>query len=332
MKSCRLLFFLACCVPLAAHAVDDTYAGPEKGFLFIHGGGKVTEEEKKRFVELAGGSTANVVLITTAMPEKEVTDQGYKKGQGRGWAKLWGINKVTMLDIRDKEHANSQSISDIFRKATGVWIMGGRQWRLVDAYLGTSVEREIKALIQRGGVVGGSSAGATIQGSYLVRGSSGTESNPNGNRNIMMAPGYETGFGLLPNSAIDQHINTRHREHDLDSVINVHPELLGIGIDEGAAIIVHGDFFSVMGGSVIIHKKNKNGSIGNETLTSGQIFNLKTRKRNSSAKNFIRGSAVNIKSLKDCSIDLYSKIPIIYIGEISTNRFYCANSDLPKGN
>jgi cyanophycinase len=158
-----------------------------------------------------------------------------------------------------------------------VWIKGGRQWRLADAYLGTAVEREIKALLARGGVVGGSSAGATIQGSFLVRGASGTPRNPDGDSTIMISPGHEMGFGLLANTAIDQHIDARGRENDLQSVIVAHPELLGIGIDQEAAIIVHGDSFFVVGGRVAIHDGNQHDGAPYYFLSSGQAFKLKTR-------------------------------------------------------
>ena len=142
----------------------------------------------------------------------------------------------------------SEADSDEFvaplRAASGVWISGGRQWRLVDSYFNTRTLRELRALLDRGGVIGGTSAGATIQGSYLVRGAR------EGNQ-IMMAKGYEEGFGFLKNVAIDQHILARHRENDLVAVIEAHPELLGLGIDEATAIVVQGDRFEVIGKSVV---------------------------------------------------------------------------------
>lgn len=190
------------------------------------------------------------------MADEDIEKLGYFRGQGKGWAQSWGIHDghITMLHSRDKERSNSQYFVDALRKASGVWIMGGRQWRLADAYLDTAVEREIKALLDRGGVVGGSSAGATIQGSFLVRG------DPKGNE-IMMSPGHEKGFGLLSNSAIDQHVNARGRERDLVKVVEKHPELLGIGIDEGAAIVVHGDSFEVIGnGQVAIYDRVRYGT------------------------------------------------------------------------
>jgi cyanophycinase len=244
--------------------------GPEKGWLIIHGGGTVSGEIKKRFVALAGGPDANFVLIPTAMSEEEITAGGFYRGQGSGWAKSMGINHVTMLHARDKARANSEYFIDTLRKASGVWIMGGRQWRLANAYLDTAVEREIKELLARGGVVGGGSAGATIQGSYLVRG------DPKSNE-IMMSPGHERGFGLLSNSAIDQHVNTREREHDLVKVIEKHPELLGFGINEGAAMVVHGDALKVIGGQVAIYDGKEHDGALYHFLSPEQTFNLKTR-------------------------------------------------------
>lgn len=241
-------------VPMGAAQI----AGPEKGWLIIVGGGSEPDAVKKRFVALAGGADAYFVLIPTARSDEQIEKGGFIRGQGKGWAKSWGIHDghVTMLHARDKERADSEYFVNALRKASGVWIMGGRQWRLADSYLDTAVEREIKALLDRGGVVGGSSAGASIQASFLVRGDSAKAGFPDGDNRIMMSPGHEKGFGLLSSSAIDQHVNARGREHDLVKVVEAHPELLGIGIDEGAAIVVHGDSFEVVGnGQVAIYDK-----------------------------------------------------------------------------
>src|SRR5260370_32434688 len=203
------------------------------------------------------------------MSEEEITAGGFYRGQGSGWAKSMGINHGTMLHTRDKARANSEYFTDSLRKASGVWIMGGREGRLAESYLDTAVEREIKEVIARGGVVGGGSAGATIQGSFLVRG------DPKGNE-IMMSPGHERGFGLLSNSAIDQHVNTREREHDLVRVIEKHPELLGLGIDEGAALVVHGDSFEVIGGQVAVYDGKEHDGAPYFFLSPEQTLNLKT--------------------------------------------------------
>ena len=248
-------------------------AGPAKGWLVIQGGGALTNEVKERFVALAGGSDANFVMIPTAERDEQINLDKMRQSFSKGFR----VTHVSVLHTRDRVRANSEGFVEPLRHASGVWIDGGRQWRLVDAYLGTAVEREIKALLARGGVVGGGSAGATIQGSFLVRGAPGTPGNPDGDNTIMMAPGYETGFGLLTNSAIDQHVNTRGREGDLSPVISLHPELLGIGIDQDAAIVVHGDSFFVVGGQVAIHDGKEHDGALYHFLSSGQAFNLRTR-------------------------------------------------------
>ena len=157
------------------------------------------------------------------------------------------------------------------RQANGVWFGGGRQWRLVDSYLGTRTERELRGVLDRGGVIGGSSAGASIQGSYLVRGA--REGN-----HIMMARGYEAGFGYLSGVAIDQHLLTRHREDDLVAVIDAHPGLLGIGLDDPAAVVVRGDRFEVIGrGRVAIYDGKDHDGMRYYFLNVGDRFDLRTR-------------------------------------------------------
>jgi len=195
------------------------------GWLVIVGGGETPNEAKERFVALAGGPDAKFVMIPTAMPDVEIP------GRSSGSAKSMGIRNFTELHTRSRTMADSDVFVRPLQHASGVFIDGGRQWRLADAYLDTAVEREIKALLARGGVVLGSSAGASIQASFLVRGDSARPGLPDGDNRIMMSPGHEVGFGLLPNSAIDQHVDARGREADLDSVISELPELLGIGID-----------------------------------------------------------------------------------------------------
>ena len=118
------------------------------------------------------------------------------------------MSNVTVLHTRDRAVADTEAFVAPLKTARGVWFGGGRQWRLVDAYMGTRTQREIEGVLARGGVVGGSSAGATIQGSYLVRGA--REGN-----HIMMAKGYEEGFGYLRGVAIDQHLLVRGRQDDL---------------------------------------------------------------------------------------------------------------------
>jgi cyanophycinase len=262
------IFLLASAVsfPMADYDKSPT-VGPARGWLIIHGGGQLTNEAKERFIALAGGRDANLVVIPTALTDSPIDLDKYQLAQ----MQRFGMRNVTVLHTRDRVRADSDGFVEPLRRASAVWIDGGRQYRLADAYLGTAVEREIKALLARGGVVFGSSAGASIQASFLVRGA------PSENNLIMVSPGHTSGFGLLLNSAIDQHVNTRNRERDLEPVIAARPELLGIGIDQDAAIVVHGDSFFVVGGQVAIHDGKRHNGAPYGFLSSGQSYNLKTR-------------------------------------------------------
>ena len=125
---------------------------------------------------------------------------------------------------------------------------------------------------ERGGVIAGSSAGATIQGSFLVRGDT--------KGNELMEGDHLVGFGFLKNAAIDQHILARNRQFDLIPVIQAHPELLGIGIDENTAIVVKGNEFEVIGPSYVAitdHRlwDSKDAASPNGAARKGKIYFLR---------------------------------------------------------
>ena len=228
--------------------------GPPNGSLVIVGGAMRSPEIVDRFVQLAGGPTARIVVIPTAGGQ-ESYDQSFG---GLRPFQAAGVEHLTLRHTNDRGEANSEAFVAAIREANGVWFTGGRQWRLVDSYMDTRTEEELWALLERGGVIGGSSAGATIQGSYLARGDTAT--------NTIMMGSHEEGLGFLRNTAIDQHLLFRNRQFDLLEIIEARPELLGIGIDENTAIVVQGDRFEVIGESYVAIYDNRS------TLDSGGLF------------------------------------------------------------
>jgi cyanophycinase len=274
MNSQRRALRICAVVLLASLTCAAASHGPKNGSLVIIGGGALTPDIINRFVSLAGGPDANFVVLPGASG-----DQGLDLARvEKGFLAQFKVKHVTVLHTRDPKQANTKQFAEPLKRASGVWIPGGRQWRLADAYLNTAVQREIKKLLDRGGVVGGSSAGATIQGSYLVRGAAGDDGKSDGDNRIMMAKGHEVGFGLLPNSAIDQHVIARHRENDLSVIMAAHPKLLGLGIDESTAVVVHGDGFVVIGNSkVAVWDGKQHDGKGYVVLSHGQKFNLRKR-------------------------------------------------------
>ncbi len=248
---------------------SDPVVGPKSGALVVVGGGALRPEIIEAFVSLAGGPDSPFVLIPTAAENDPVDVQG----RGEAFAKEFGVTNVSVLHTRDRLQADSEAFVAPLKSARGVWFGGGRQWRLVDAYMGTRTQRELEAVLARGGVIGGTSAGATIQGSYLVRGA--REGN-----HIMMAKGYEAGFGYLRGVAIDQHLLARDRQDDLVAVIEAKRGLLGLGLDEPAAIVVHGDRFRVIGRGVVgIYDGRDHDGKRYYFLAPGELFDLHLRKR-----------------------------------------------------
>lgn len=196
------------------------------GSLVIVGGGGMPKEIVDRFIELAGGTDAKIVVLPTAVPREEAMRQKAPR-----FLTAAGVKSVTMLPQSRTEEVASDEFRQAIKQATGVWFDGGRQWNFVDAYENTDAVKLFHDVLRRGGVIGGSSAGATIQGEYLVRG------HPLGNF-VMMAEGYERGFAFLPGVAIDQHFAQRNRFPDLIPVVERHHQMLGVGIDEATAIVV----------------------------------------------------------------------------------------------
>ncbi len=217
--------------------------GPENGTLIVIGGGRLDEAIYERFYQEAGGDTARIVVIPTALDD-EFLERDSALIQLRQLFESHGFNDVTLLHTRDTAQANEEDFIAPLKAATGIYFMGGRQWRIADGFLNTRAHQEMKNLLARGGVIAGSSAGATIQGSYLARGDTK-------NNQIMMGD-HEEGLAFIKNVAIDQHVMARNRQFDLFTILDKRPELLGIGLDENTAIVVKGDTFEVIGESYVL--------------------------------------------------------------------------------
>jgi len=275
---------LALGVGAAAHqtpAKDDAPEyGPAKGRLVIVGGGNLNGSGiEEKFIQLAGGPDKNFIIVPTAGGNRDAQGKLIDYTEDKvvaPWVKL-GLKHVHMLHTADPKVADTDAFAKVLRDADAVWFNGGRQWNLVDSYENTLTEREFHNVLARGGVIGGSSAGATIQGDYLVRGDT------TGPQVMMTAePNHQKAFAFLRKVAIDQHINTRNRWDDLDQVIAKYPNLLGIGLSEATAIIVTGDRFEVMGAwKVAIHDNTRLYQPWEKPfyiLSAGDVYNMKTRK------------------------------------------------------
>lgn len=204
------------------------------GPLVIVGGGTVPAEAREMFVNLGGGrDKAKIVYVPTA---SEYADT---PAEHDGMLKPWRAYKpasIQLVHTRDRKVADSPEFVKPLTEATAVWFGGGDQGRITAAYRGTLFEKELRKLHARGGVIGGTSAGAAVQSDPMITGGSDkAETGP--------------GLGLLPGFVIDQHFVARNRQKRLAGVIADHPGLVGLGIDESTAVVAKGRKLQVVGKS-----------------------------------------------------------------------------------
>jgi cyanophycinase len=234
---------LASAAPYAQNPIEikqsGTRHGPEKGTLVIIGGGEQPDEIQDRFITLAGGKDkARIIVVTNGSPD---TSSYIAKTIDDIRIRLSDKNNVSALSLKTIAQANDPANLSALRQATGVFFAGGRQWRISDVYLNTLAHQEFWNVLARGGVIAGTSAGASIQGSFLWRGDT--------SGHHVLISDHTQGLGFLRNSAIDQHLLVRNRQFDLVPFIRIAPQFIGIGIDESTAVVVQRDSLEIIGKS-----------------------------------------------------------------------------------
>jgi cyanophycinase len=227
----RLLAFVAILVP-AVQAEEPA----RPGSLVIVGGGGMPNGLRGKFMALAGGKAAKLLIVPTASrsADRKEDDEGYLSP----W-RTYSPASLSLFHTRSHDRANDPAFVRPITEATAVWFGGGDQTELIAAYRGTAVEREFKALLKRGGVIGGTSAGAAVMSDVMIEG---------GNPKAQVG----RGFGFVTNAVFDQHFLKRNRINRLLGVLSDRPHLIGIGIDEGTSFILQGDRWSVVGRSYVI--------------------------------------------------------------------------------
>ncbi|KAA0249897.1 cyanophycinase [Acidobacteria bacterium ACD] len=198
----------------------------------------------ERFVREAGGPAARIAVLPTAssIPEERAVFYG-EVFRGLGVGETFHVPIVTRKDAQAAAHAAA------IRSATGVFLTGGDQSRLVSVLHGTRSFEAIRAGLVGGGVVAGTSAGASaFSATMIVGGQTGLNLRRDGVRLAL-------GLGIITRLIIDQHFSQRDRLGRLLTAVAAEPERLGVGIDEDTAIVYYG-----------------NGEL--EVIGSGQVFIL----------------------------------------------------------
>jgi cyanophycinase len=245
-----------------------------KGKLIIIGGGSIPDSLFEFFAAHCGGKDQPVLYIPTATSDEKYIQEGghLEKFTSRGFTNL------STIHTRDKVKADAPENIAIIRKSKGIFFGGGDQDLIAAAYGNTQLYKEMLALLDRGGVIMGTSAGATIMGALLVGGDA--------RKDLTKKFPFQPAFSFIQNVDIDQHVLVRNRQFDLIPVIETYPNHLGVGIDESTAIIVEGHQFKVWGNSYVMVYDAKDwakqkASYGKvlkpfKMLYSGQAFDLNT--------------------------------------------------------
>lgn len=205
------------------------------GSLVIVGGGVVPRSIREQFVQAAGGRKARIVIIPASQPSERDIER---------WLARWQECRALSVEIchaEQREDVNSPDFIEKLQQATGVWFGGGNQNFLAERYVDGPLEGMLANVLARQGVVGGSSAGAAILSRVMI--SAGDQE-----------PVEGRGLGLLSDAIVDQHFLRRNRCWRLQQMLRKHEELIGLGIDERTALIVHprSGRMSVVGESYVV--------------------------------------------------------------------------------
>lgn len=251
--------------------------GAEEKF---HGG-----EVLKKFVDLAGRQNSGIGILPTASEIPDDVSSDYIQT-----FKQLGVGRVEVIGVDSRERAEEPSILELVNSLSAVFITGGDQSRLSNLIGGTKLHDKLTEKWKQGMVLAGTSAGASIMAKQMIV-AADTKLNDD-----KLKVELGTGFGFLDHILIDQHFSQRARFDRLLSAIADNKQIVGIGIDENTAILVHDNKFEVYGEHqvLVIDGKSSNyvdikiGEDGSEeltisgfqlhTLTKGYSFDLATRK------------------------------------------------------
>jgi cyanophycinase len=259
-----------------------------EGSVIIIGGAEDKVRDRvilNRFVALAGGRDATIVVISTASSLGQEAGERYK-----GVFADLGCTRVRTVHAVTRPQANDETIALALRDATGIFMTGGNQLRLSSTIGGTRLAEAVLDRFRHGAVVAGTSAGASAMSSHMIAfGASGATPK---HRMAQIA----AGLGVLPGVIVDQHFQQRNRLGRLLSLIAQNPSLLGLGVDEDTAGVVGPDHvMEVIGrGSVTVvdgaqsetdawevhgHRPLMISGVVLHSLPAGYRFDLRRRER-----------------------------------------------------
>lgn len=234
--------------------------GPEKGTLLLCS--LNSRDVRARFLTLAGGADAKVVVVVNRIPPG--ADPAAASASA---ARAWGVRQVTAWHAADRQTAEAEPFLTALRTATGVWFTGGRPALYADPYVGSAAHREFRAVLDRGGAIGGESAGALIQSTHFA-----LPPDP------QQAVGPFEAFGFMRNVTVFPHLAGEKGKFPLQfcrKFVAANPGLLGLGLDDSAGVVLRGRDAEVIGkGQVTVIAAAAGGEASVTTYQGGERFQL----------------------------------------------------------
>lgn len=244
--------------------------------LLVIGGGTRPPDAVKKFVEWSGGANARILIITWASGVPEESFESLKKDflpQNPG-----SVEHAAMRPLDAEKRA---IFIEQIKTATGIFFAGGDQNRIMDVLAAEDLLKLIREKYAAGTPVGGTSAGAAAISDPMMTGEADLK--------ILDGSkvGVRKGLGLIPNVIFDQHFFIRQRHNRLFGLIMMNPKMLGIGIDEGTAVLIEDNRrLEVVGSTQVmfIDAKDHKGAMQVNLLKAGEWFDLQKRRRAERAK------------------------------------------------
>jgi cyanophycinase len=241
--------------------------------LVLLGGGRAPEAALARFVQWSGGARARILVLPWGAEDVRAGFEGARDAL-RPFT-LAVVEVAPPAPLREDARAE---LRHRLERATGIFLAGGDQHRLLDVLGDDVVAAAVRARYRDGAAVASASAGTAAISTLAITGE--------GDFTVIDARqvGVRAGLGLLPGVILDQHFIRRQRENRLFSLVLAHPRLLGVGIDEGAALLVRGDRHAeAVGGQVVAVDGSHRGELRVHLLNPGETFDLEKRKRGRAA-------------------------------------------------
>jgi cyanophycinase len=257
-----------------------------KGSLLIIGGHEDKQGEKtilRRLAQHVGGGKLVIAPLASQSPA-EMWEQYEALMRGLG------VRHVHHLRIEERSDGSSVRAMNALEDATAVFFTGGDQLRITSLIGDTPVYSRIYEIFTEGGLIAGTSAGASVLSDTMMVDGSSSQS-PRIKSDLRLAPG----LGFASELVIDQHFAERGRIGRLLAVVGQNPRILGIGIDEDTAIelrpsvsfrVVGSGAVTVLNGATVTdsnitdEESDRTLSIVGVTLhvlSQGDRFDIKTR-------------------------------------------------------